>query len=776
MGVKDMQNVRKLLLAGSAIALISSISAQAQEQAPSADAVSGGTDIVVTAQRRSETVQQVPLSVSALSSQVMERQGVRGVTDIARLTPGLNFTTGGDRGLSTIAIRGIESTGGASTTGLYIDDVPIQARRVGYGGGSPFPRIFDLSRVEVLRGPQGTLFGAGSQGGTVRFITTAPSLTDWSSYVRGEVAATEHGAPSYELGAAVGGPLSDKIGFRVSAWHRRDGGFIDRVDFRTRNVLDKNANSARSWVLSGAVKFQPTEALEITPSLFYQNERRADVSSFWTNLSRPGKGEFRNGNVLRSPSRDRFFVPSLNVQLNIGDIDLVSVSSYLDRKNVIVADYTEAARAALLGNPFPPPGVAGPNTFTNTQRSLTQELRLQSSASNRLRWVVGLFYQRSKQNATQYDDDPSLDAEFFAATGLTLAQALGQAPVDGRFIYIQDPYRGVDRQFAGFGQLDFNLTDQLTFTAGLRVARTKYSTTTSVSGPFGGVPFTDGGKQSETPITPKFGLQYKISRDSNVYASAAKGFRVGGFNPRQLSICQAQLASLGLGNGSSSYDSDSVWSYEVGTKNQFLGRRLTVNGSLFQIKWKDVQQFVNLSSCNGGFIANLGKATSKGFDLQLEARATDHLTVGATVGYTKGSFDQSTGIGGVLAASKGDRLPGSPWKINLSGEYRVPVGNSTDAYLRGDYQYASAESKGLAPANPANGLNFVPGYYIRPSTDFVSVRAGIVHDSLEISLFVDNLLDSATVTERIPMLVTLEPYRASTFRPRTIGLTASYRY
>jgi len=733
-------------------------------------------EVVVTAQRRAQNVQQVPISVEVLNDESLERQGVRSVVDVARLTPGLSFNSGGDRALSTIAIRGVESSGGASTTGLYLDDIPIQARRVGYGGGSPYPRIFDLSRVEVLRGPQGTLFGAGSEGGTVRFITTPPSLDSYSGYARAELATTEHGAESYEGGVAFGGPLSDRVGFRLSAWHRREGGFVDRVDFRNGDVVDRDANARRSTVLSAALRLAPTDSIEILPAIFYQKENSRDVGSFWSELSDPGAGAFRSGNVLRAPSRDRFAIPSLTLRVDAGGMEVVSVTSYLDRRNVIVADYTEAARAALFGNPYPPPGVVGPNTFTNSQKSWSQELRLQSTGEGRARWVLGFFWQRSKQNSTQYDDDPSLDGEFFALTGLTLQQILGQAPIDGRYIYVQDPYRGKDTQVAGFGQLDFNVTDAFTATVGLRVARTKFNTTTTVSGPFGGIPFTDGGRQSETPITPKFAMQYRFDADKSVYASASKGFRVGGYNPRQLSICQAQLDALGLGNGSSSYDSDSVWSYEIGSKNQLLDRRLTVNGSAYYIKWSDIQQFVNLASCLGGFIANLGKATSKGFDVQWQFAATDRLSLGGSVGYTHGSYDQTTGISGVTAVSDGDRLPGPPWKVALSAEYELPSVGTFRPYLRGDYQYASAEPDRLAPNNPVNGLNFVPGYYTRPATDFVSLRAGLRGEHLEVSMFVDNLFDDGTVTERIAMPITITPFRASAFRPRSIGLTASYRY
>src|ERR1700722_12366404 len=214
-------------------------------------------EVTVTATRRSEEINKVPLNVTAYTPELMDDQGVRQIDDLARLTPDLQFThTSGAAGnnSSNIAIRGVFSDVGAATTGVYVDDTPIQMRNVGYWNANAFPQIFDLERVEVLRGPQGTLFGAGAEGGAVRFITPEPGLQKYSGYVRSEIAETLAGGPSYETGAAIGGPIvDDKLGFRVSAWGRNDGGYIDRVSPDTGQTVDSNANHQQSFVGRGAL-------------------------------------------------------------------------------------------------------------------------------------------------------------------------------------------------------------------------------------------------------------------------------------------------------------------------------------------------------------------------------------------------------------------------------------------------------------------------------------------------------------------------------------------
>src|SRR5450432_1056066 len=220
----------------------------AEKPDDSLSAGSGGLEeIVVTATRREESISKVPISITALSQSDLDMKGIRDFSEMVRFTPGVAFDTSGT---NAISIRGISSSGGAGTTGIYIDDTPIQMRALGFNHDDTLPKTFDLYRVEVLRGPQGTLFGAGSEGGTVRYILTQPSVTKASTYARGEFSFTQYGEPSYEAGIAHGGPIIDgTLGFRASAWYRKDGGWIDRVDPTTRAVVDKNANTDESLVL-----------------------------------------------------------------------------------------------------------------------------------------------------------------------------------------------------------------------------------------------------------------------------------------------------------------------------------------------------------------------------------------------------------------------------------------------------------------------------------------------------------------------------------------------
>ncbi|MDE2353271.1 MAG: TonB-dependent receptor plug domain-containing protein, partial [Alphaproteobacteria bacterium] len=241
---------RNLLLV-SAVAIMPATAASAQTGTPSTDqGTAAGADkleeVVVTATRRAEALSKVPASISAFTTEKMDTLDVKNFSDLVKFTPGVTF----DQHSSNISIRGVNSNAGDATTGIYIDDTPIQLRTLGFGSDNTLPAVFDLQRVEVLRGPQGTLFGAGSEGGTVRYITPQPSLTDYSIYAKGEVSTTEGGDPSYEGGVAVGGPLVDgKLGFRISAWHRRDGGYIDQVNYLTGATMQKNSNFTDTTVM-----------------------------------------------------------------------------------------------------------------------------------------------------------------------------------------------------------------------------------------------------------------------------------------------------------------------------------------------------------------------------------------------------------------------------------------------------------------------------------------------------------------------------------------------
>lgn len=756
----------------------------AQEEAsPQAGSDDPKGDIVVTAQRRGESLQDVPISITAVSAENLEKQGVKDIADIARIVPGVELNLAGNN-RTAVSIRGIRATSGSSTTGIYIDDVAIQSRIQGYGGGNAYPRLFDVERIEALRGPQATLFGAGSQGGTIRFISPAPSLTDYSGMARAEIASTQYGAPSYELGAAFGGPIvEDRIAARGSIWYRRDGGYIDRFDYNSGTVTDKNANSADALSAKLELALALTDAITIRPAIYYQEENSDDLSEYSPHLSDPERGVYRLGHLQPSPSHDRFYIPSLKIEGDLGDVSVVSITSWLDRRNRSEIDYNSYNRGILLRQWQAPPGARGRAIFDNYQRAFSQELRLQSTSSAApLQWVVGLYYQNSRQNYTQVIEDPTLPAEFEAATGIPLASVLGPL-VNGTILYDQDPFLSKDEQIAVFGQADWRVLDRLTLTAGMRYAKTKVSIEAGFVGPYaGGAAYTDRGQQKENPFTPRFGAKFDIDDDNNIYTTVSKGFRVGGYNPRQFAVCRPQLVALGLGDiNPAEYDSDVVWNYEVGSKNRLLDRRLTLNSSAYVLKWKNIQQPVTLT-CGGNFLDNLGSATIKGFDVQAQLRPVDALSIGLSVAYTHAKFDKTvfvseTEVPGTQPVTKDDRLQGPPWRVTADIQYDFPV-SGRESYVRADYQYSSSEPDSVYTNNPLNGLSFVNGYYVQKPIHFVSVRAGTQFDKLAVSLFVDNVFNETTPLSQGRSAPGVVPiiYRASGYRPRTVGLTATYRY
>src|ERR1700687_1729038 len=327
-------------------------------------AVGGGLqEVVVTATRREERLQDVPISVSAFSQEKLDSHGLPSIDDLTRLSPGVAFERNGmgssanyNDENSDISIRGIDSQAGTSTTGIYIDDTPVQSRHIGFGTVNVFPALFDLDRVEVLRGPQGTLFGAGAEGGAVRFSTPEPGLTHGSGYVRAEVSSTKSGAASYELGAAAGGPIIDNVlGFRVSASFRRDGGWVDGVSYSlTPNpansllptpvfsgVTGSDANWQQTATFRAALKWALNDTLAITPSFYYQRLHINDTAAYWVGLSNPGADTFYNGNALTNPSTDPFWLAAVKVDWNLGFAQLTSNTSYLHRNQTSTSDYTQ---------------------------------------------------------------------------------------------------------------------------------------------------------------------------------------------------------------------------------------------------------------------------------------------------------------------------------------------------------------------------------------------------------------------------------------------------
>src|SRR6202050_1730826 len=304
--------------------------APAGDQGTSTEANTGGlVEVTVTATRREESLSKVPISVTALTQESLDDRGIKDFSEIARFTPGVNFDTSGT---NTISIRGISGTGGAGTTGIYLDDTPIQMRALAFSPDEALPQSFDTDRVEVLRGPQGTLFGAGSEGGTVRYITTQPSLTKTTIYARAEVSTTDGGAPSYEAGAAIGGPLIDNtLGARISVWYRRDGGWIDDINPVTLAPVEKNANYNDTSLIRLPHSLAPNANWSVTPSVYYQNQQRNDINAYWPLYSNPNNNSFVDADPTQRHVPDKFYITALKVQADLGPAQFISNTSYYHR-------------------------------------------------------------------------------------------------------------------------------------------------------------------------------------------------------------------------------------------------------------------------------------------------------------------------------------------------------------------------------------------------------------------------------------------------------------
>jgi outer membrane receptor protein involved in Fe transport len=769
---------RRLLLAASGIAMtIVAGAASAQEAAPAEtgtpapESETVGTDIVVTAQRRSESIGKVPISIASYSRELMDREGVRRIDDISRLTPALRFVpTSGvlSNNSSNIAIRGIASDVGSSTTAIYIDDTPIQIRNIGYfGSGNPYPRIFDLQRVEVLRGPQGTLFGAGAEGGAVRFITPQPDTDALAIYSRAEVSTTENGAANYEYGLAVGGAVSDTLAVRASGWYRRDGGYIDQVTPQTNTVIAEDVNQEATYSAKIALTWRPVDALTITPGIFYQHIESDSRGIFWEGYGDLASGDLKTGVNHLEPSDDTFTLYTLRAEYDFGKVSVVSNTSYFERQQDISFSYLNYFSRLRGGGPFASYASKDPSNsddLMNTrQRNFTQELRVQSYDNALIDWTIGGYYARTKQNAVQATQ-----------SGRTPGVLVGGVPQYQNIYSYYDEASANDRQMAAFASVDIKPLDGLKLTLAARFTRNEFDFRDIRDGPVNGVVRTVvNASQSEEAFTPKISLSYQLDQNNLLYATASKGFRPGGAQPQvSPDFCKADLTTLGLSTSPTSYDSDSLWSYEAGSKNKLFGGLLNLDVNGYHIKWKNIQQVLRLPGCGLSFVSNLGSATGTGAEISVALNPAQGISFGASAGYTRLTYDQNSyGGSGLLLRAEGQRIGGPLWSGSVYGQVERPIGEGT-GYIRANYSFAT---KNIVTATQGT-FGYDPGLPALGGTNFVTLRLGMRVSGVDVSLFADNLTNSREIVSRSHDNVGSPLYYDVTYRPRTIGLTGQFRY
>jgi len=739
-------------------------------------------EIVVTATRQPVQLSKVPVSVAAYTEKTLTDLNVQNIDDLSRVTPGITFnrTAFGNGDQSMIAIRGISSGVGAATTGVYIDDTPIQVRNVGFTATNPYPAVFDLNRVEVLRGPQGTLFGAGAEGGTIRFITPTPSLTDYSVYGRAEFSGIQDGGQNSEAGLAVGGPIvEDKLGFRLSGYYRQDGGYVDRINYFTGAVDQPDSNFKDTYVVHGSLLWEPIPNLAITPSLYFQNTHLNDASAYWEDFS--SNGHYQNAALGPQPASDQFYLPSLKIEWGGDLVHIISNTSYLSRNNHGVNDYTTAENAnvgcaiAPICSNYPLPGeTEATGTYANLQTAYTQEIRLQSPTSDgRFNWVAGVFYQHEALANTAIVRDPNLNIIATYGYGVPTNAATILPLLPGN-ILTDNVETDTDQQYAVFGQVDYALTSKLKVTAGLRVSRTNYNYVGTTAGPFARAP--TAGNETETPATPHFGISYQADAHDLFYFSAAEGFRPGGGNQPLSRLCASSLASFGLTTTPPTYASDNVWSYELGAKNQFFDGRVQTEASAYHITWQNIQTQIDLT-CGSTINMNLGQAVSNGFDLSGRYRVNNALTVSWSAGYDDAHYTKTVQTGlqpsgaPALAIRAGDPLGQTPWTVTFGGDYRFTALNQ-DAFLHLDYQYSSHDS---TPLDPDVG-NYDPDIPREPAVTNLNLRLGVNVHHVQWALFAANVTNDLPEIARQHVVPGDPQFTGVTVRPRTVGLQASFRY
>ncbi|WP_169333637.1 TonB-dependent receptor [Novosphingobium nitrogenifigens] len=735
--------------------------AHAQEQPASA---SEGGDIVVTAQKRSESAQKVPLSMTVLSAEDLEKRGVQSVYDLSRIAPSLSVVSSGP-GENNLIIRGISSTAGsAATVGYYLDDTPIAASSNAAllsTRGVIDPSMLDVARVEVLRGPQGTLYGSSSMGGTVRYITAQPNLSKIEGKFGADLSGTEGGGFNWKLNGVINVPIvKDVLAVRIAAYGQRDDGYIDRYPISSTNYLaadtsvapQHNVNTYDTHGVRVAVLYKPTDTLTIEPSFLYQYSRLGTPFTFDA-----VPGSLQNPIQARDideTNTQKSWIANLTVKKEIGPIEITSSSSYFHREVNLIDDSSKVL-AYYFGTPTVEP-VAMYGNYRN--KEFTQELRVGTNFKGPFQIIVGGFYH----NVTA-----PLESSIPFPTDYAYRN---DAPFSGYSTVYAGTRNATMKEYAGFGEASLAITRTLTARAGLRVFQVDQSFTQTGDGLFNGGYSAVSSQSHDHGVTPKFSLNWQATRDKMIYATISKGYRPGGpNNPAPANVCGTEVSGLGLSqNQLTAYGSDHLWNYEVGAKTSWFGHRLTVNGSLYYIDWSQVQQQIVLQ-CGFNITANFGKAKSRGGELEVEFRPTKKVTLGGGFGYTDATLGND--VPGT-AAKNGNQLLNTPkWTASGSAEYRDHLNARLDGFARVDYSYMG----------PANFLyDTTSPFYHRQGFSIFNLRMGVNPASgpWEAAFYVNNLFNKAGATD-LPTAISADlptTRRVALNQPRTFGVKLGYKF
>jgi iron complex outermembrane receptor protein len=811
---------RAVFLAGLAAGGFTSVSAQTASPPPQPPKKI--EEITVTAQKRSENVRKVPLSVTVLSGAQLRAAHVQSFADLSRNVPNLSFSSQAGEGLSNLEMRGISSSAGTATVALYLDDVSLTTRNLPTEGAVE-PRFLDIARVEVLRGPQSTLYGASALGGTLRYISNQPKMNTFEGNIFSEVSGTYHGGVNTDNQGVLNIPIiENKLVLRIAGETGADSGWIDLVNPSNGAVVKSGINSTSFNVVHGTLVWTPTDWLTITPSVFFQDFVQHDSDAEYLALPHD-----QTPKQVAEPGHDKLIVPAFTINADVGFANLIAVTGNYERQFTRTLDSSIYDNLAVyLCSPLDtvvscgtnPDGSAIANApnglfnalnnrpsqtlYSNTVRQWSEEIRLVSKpyvpgeSALPFTWIAGLYY--SDEHTTSTDTE-------FVNNASALFKQYGVSPADPTVINGAFPgdfngnevYQGITSydtaQYSVFGELTYYPLQNVRITAGARYqySRDGESTFQNYFYDYG-----SGGLDTQVghfyTFLPKFALSWDVTPDNTVYANASKGFRLGSEN-RRLAYLPSQvgnpgtpsydLAQLGIRGAPTNFGPDKLWNFEIGDKARLLGGRMIINADAFYILWSNIQTSVPLVTSGDEFQTNAGNATSYGAEFEIHGRITDDLSANLSGSVVNATLDHGVDVNGHLITGtfSGEKVPGVP-DYNLSANIRqdLRVSDTINGFVSLAPDWVGESHGDVIPSNPD---------YKRPSYITLDAAAGIDFGRWEITLFGRNLTNNNKIIQRPDIQGSAAPIyqflylgtptrnnQGFTLRPLTIGMNASLKF
>ena len=763
-------------------------------------------EVTVTATKREQTLLDVPFSVAAPTEEILRRRGVDDIEGVAANVAGLTVQNLGP-GQSQVAIRGVsagqivrDQPGVKEQVGVYLDESAVSLSLF-----TPDLDLFDTNRVEVLRGPQGTLFGSGSLTGTVRYITNQPEMNLTKGFAEFDLNAVNGGGVGGDAKAGLNAPLGTKAALRVVAYYDRIAGFIDAVqpDLSVR----KDVNGGYRTGFRAAVRLDPNDRFSITPRVVYQRAsmdgwNRIDsfnivANPFTTTRPAVSLGEREQFTQLQEDFDDDFVLTDVNLTYRFGDdLSLTSVTSYTYRDLVVVRDAT-ALTASITGGTIGLPQnvytLDAPLDDATTAKVWTQEVRV-AGTGRRFPWVVGGFFSHTDR---QYGQN-LLVAGFEQATGIPTAGL--RAPRD--VLFFSDLGYNLN-QFALFGEGTYAVNSEFSLTGGLRYYHFDEDKEQIFDGIFahdntGTAIVSQPGSTGANDIAPRFIASYKVAPTSNLNAQVSKGFRLGGINdPLNVPLCSpSDLATFG---NRDNWIDESVWNYEVGLKTRVLKGAGAFSVAGFYMDIRDLQATVTAGSCSSRVVFNVPKARSQGIEIEFEAAPNEHFDLAISTIFndselrsTLTSTDPAGNVSVVSGIEEGERLPTVPtFQLAAAATFQWEVRAGSLAYVTGTYQHLGSRftQVGDQDLGTLNMLSFGANTIGAPLTqstftydpelpayDLVNLRAGLRRNNWDVALYLNNVFDERALLSFDRERGTLARIGFLTNQPRAFGISTRFDF